>query len=170
MTVYFIARGATAPEDRGARADAEPEGVQTRAAERRARARRRGRARGGRGRGARAACSSSSTVLTKSKNPSTELHDCTIRESARARSRRHTAHTVCRAEHLSHDMDHTQTVTVNSLSRHSLLTQRDAQPAHRPPPAGAAHDPGGTMSCAPRQQEKCLVDRGDGASRRRDRR
>ena len=43
---------------------------------------------------------------------------------ARAHSRRHTAHTVCRAEHLSHDMDHTQTVTVNSLSSLSPHTAR----------------------------------------------
>ena len=45
-------------------------------------------------------------------------HTC---ESARALA---SPHTVCRAEHLSHDMDHTQTVTVNSLSSLSPHTAR----------------------------------------------
>ena len=136
-----MARGATAPADRGAGRCAELQRGRARG-----RARRRGRARGGRA-GAGPAphvlallpCSQDPKIHLK--NQPNYMTAPYVR--ARAHSRRHTAHTVCRAEHLSHDMDHTQTVTVNSLSRHSLLTQRDAQPAHRPPPAGGRARPGG---------------------------
>ena len=55
---------------------------------------------------------------------------------------------MSRAEHLSHDMDHTQTVTVNSLSLVILSSHSEmhSQRTDRRRPE-AAHDPGGTMSC-----------------------
>ena len=109
-----------------------------RAAEResaRARAAARARARRPRGRGARAACSSSSTVLTRSKNPSeesTELHDCTIRESARALASPHSTHRVSRGTPLTRHGPHTDShseLSLSSLSPHTARCTASAQTA-----------------------------------------